>query len=225
MSLLLALETSSRQCSVALGDGKLLLERVADRPREHHALLLPMVVELLADGGFDRRSIDAIAFGRGPGSFTGLRIAAGFAQGLAYALDRCVVPVSSLAALALRAFEAAGGRGPDRVRVAVDAHMGEIYHACFARSAAGVEPLGPESLANVEGFPRDDGAPSLLAGDAWALYPALLPQGMAAPLVELPSARQVLALAIGAERVAARDAEPFYLRGVNAWKTHEQQRR
>ena len=118
-----------------------------------------------------------------------------------------------------------------RVRVAADAHMGEIFHACFVRESGGLRLEGAESLDNVARFPPEPSAASTdtaLAGDAWALHPQLLPAGIEAPTVTMPLARHVLALALAAGRAAwvdARHAEPAYVRGVSAWKTREQQSR
>jgi tRNA threonylcarbamoyladenosine biosynthesis protein TsaB len=220
--LLLAIETSGRNCSVALGDGRLMLVRSDERPRQHHAAVLPMVSALLADAGVSGTGIDAIAFGRGPGSFTGLRIAVGFAQGLGFSLARPLVPVSSLAAMALGALELE----PDASHacVAADAHMGEIFLGRFRRTSAGIEVSEPERLVSLADFPRTAGPGAVLAGDAWGTYPSILPPGAGPPRVLYPDALQVLRIALGtsaADRVEARDAEPYYLREANAWKTRD----
>src|SRR5690606_2310758 len=117
---LLAFETATEACSVAvLADGR-VLERFEVAPRRHAELALPWAEALLAEAGLSRSQLDAIAVGRGPGAFTGVRLGVGLAQGVALALDLPVVPVSTLAALAARA--------PDgRVVAAIDARMGEVY--------------------------------------------------------------------------------------------------
>src|SRR5688572_19663487 len=121
---LLALETATEACSVALWlDGE-VLERFDIVPRRHAELTLPWAEELLAEAGVKKSQLDAIAIGRGPGAFTGVRLAVAIGQGIALALDRPVVPVSTLAALALQA------SGP-RVLAAIDARMGEVYAAAF----------------------------------------------------------------------------------------------
>lgn len=230
MPLILALESSSRRCSAALGDGHWQIERIADRPREHHALLLPMVAALLQESGEERQAIDAIAFGRGPGSFTGLRIATAFAQGLGFALDRPLLAVSSLDALALSAHRSADApEEASDILVAVDAHMGELFLAGYRREGACALTLFGDRLARVEGFALPAGmdpATTLLAGDAWSVYPAIRPPG--GWLVEdaWPRASAVLELALAMPPgcgVAARDAEPCYVRGVSVWKTRAQQ--
>lgn len=224
MTLLLAIEASTRRCAVALGDGHFLLERELDRPREHHALVLPMVQSLLAEAGHRPGDLDAIAFGRGPGSFTGVRIATAFAQGLAFAIDRPVVAVSSLRALAREAFSREGGQ---RAVVAVDAHMAELFCGQYERAGEDARPVQEDLLTRVEAFslaPEWGAADTVLAGDAWALYPELPRRDGRLASVVAPTAGQVLALAHASERsswLAPADAEPVYVRGVSAWKRHE----
>ncbi|HVF36033.1 MAG TPA: tRNA (adenosine(37)-N6)-threonylcarbamoyltransferase complex dimerization subunit type 1 TsaB, partial [Candidatus Saccharimonadia bacterium] len=100
---LLAIETATEACSVALVSGQTIVQRHELAPRRHAELVLPMIEQVLAEAGLARGAIDAIAVGRGPGAFTGVRLAISIAQGLALGLDRPVVPVSTLAALALEA--------------------------------------------------------------------------------------------------------------------------
>jgi len=117
---LLALDTTEAGCSAALWLEGQLTERFEVVPRRHSERLLPMMDGLLRDAGIALRGLDAIAFARGPGSFTGLRIAASVAQGAAFGADLPVVPVSSLQALAQGVFR---GAGVSRVMVALDARM------------------------------------------------------------------------------------------------------
>lgn len=124
MSAILALDTSTQACSVALIIDGVLLEDFRIAPRQHNDLILPMVDQILSQADMALPQLDAIAFGRGPGSFTGLRIAAGIAQGLAYGADLPVIPVSTLAAMALQGFEETGFAN---WLSALDARMGEIY--------------------------------------------------------------------------------------------------
>ena len=179
MPLILAIEASGPHCCVALGDGRFLIERNLERPREHHALILPLAAELLAEAGLSPQALDAIAFGRGPGSFTGVRIAVAFAQGLGFALSRPLIPVCSLQAIALDAHLEASCRDVEtHVAVAVDAHMGEIYCAAFVRHGDDVLPLPLPPLARVDGyaFPEAcDPATTVLAGDGWTQYPSIRP--------------------------------------------------
>ncbi len=123
---LLAFETATEACSVALWlDGE-VRERFEIAPRRHAELALPWAQQLLAEAGIARSQLDAIAVGRGPGAFTGVRLAIAIAQGIALGLDRPVIPVSTLAVLA-------GGAGQGRVIAAIDARMGEVYLGAFAR--------------------------------------------------------------------------------------------
>src|SRR5688572_20199128 len=121
---LLALETATDACSAALWIDGAILGRYRLAPREHARLILPMCEELLAEAGIELAQLDGIGVGRGPGSFTGVRIACSAAQGLAYALDIPVSPVSTLAALAQGTMEEWDARC---VLSALDARMGEIY--------------------------------------------------------------------------------------------------
>ena len=121
---LLALDTATEACSAAvLADGE-VLERYELAPRRHAALILPMIESVLAEAGLEISQLDAIAVGRGPGAFTGVRIAIGIAQGIAFAADLPVALVSTLAALALGT---ARDTGATRIAAALDARMGEIY--------------------------------------------------------------------------------------------------
>ena len=129
----LALETSTAACSIALTVRGVVHSDHRIVPREHNRLVLPMIDSLLASAGVDRRELDAIAFGRGPGSFTGVRIAAGIAQGIALGLSLPVVPVSSLAALAQAAVEThPQARG---VLATIRSRADEIYLAGYGFGA------------------------------------------------------------------------------------------
>ncbi len=131
--ILLAIETATEACSVALVHGDALIDRSELAPRRHAELVLPMAESLLAEAGITRKQLDAIAVGRGPGAFTGVRLAVSVAQGLALALDIPVVPVSSLAALAMQA-----PRNGAATLAAIDARRGEIYAGAFGLDAAGL---------------------------------------------------------------------------------------
>src|SRR5690606_9723218 len=140
---LLAFETATEGCSVAvLVDGD-VRERFEVAPRRHAELALPWADALLAEAGVAKSQLDAIAVGRGPGAFTGVRLAIAIVQGIALALDRPVVPVSTLAALAARA----PASGPAQILAAIDARMGEVYAAAFARRDGDLSPLSAERVS------------------------------------------------------------------------------
>ncbi|MDH1264293.1 MULTISPECIES: tRNA (adenosine(37)-N6)-threonylcarbamoyltransferase complex dimerization subunit type 1 TsaB [unclassified Pseudomonas] len=216
MTTLLALDTATEACSVALlHDGRVTCHyEVA--PRLHAQRLLPMIKQLLAEAGVPLSALDAIAFGRGPGAFTGVRIAIGVVQGLAFALDRPVLPVSNLAVLAQRSLRE---HGANQVAAAIDARMDEVYWGCYRNEQgemrlAGVEAVLPPEQASL---PRDAAGDWFGAGTGWGSYAARLPvavQGRDDAL--LPHAEDLLSLARFAwargEAVAADDAQPVYLR-------------
>lgn len=224
---LLAIDTSSDACSVALQQGEEILFRFTDQARKHAELLLPMVQDVLVEAGIPLSGVDAIAFGRGPGSFTGLRIAAGTVQGLAFGADRPVVPVSSLIGLAQRAWREYGW---DRVHAAFDARMGEVYWGSCQRlqdgdwQLQGVECVSaPAQLLQSAGIHREDGWSG--AGSGW-LYRSVLE-----PIVGtlqhcddklLPHALDLLPLAQRAfargEAIPAEQVVPVYLRNNVAAK-------
>ncbi|MFM7783224.1 MAG: tRNA threonylcarbamoyladenosine biosynthesis protein TsaB, partial [Gammaproteobacteria bacterium] len=151
-------------------------------------------------------------------------IATAFAQGLAFAIDRPVVAVSSLRALAREAFRQ---ECAEHAVVAVDAHMGELFLGLYSREGKDALPVQPDALSRVEGFslpPGRDSTDTLLAGDAWTLYPGLPRESARLAPVAVPLAGQVLAIALGSDPsawLAPADAEPAYVRGVSAWKRRE----
>ena len=150
---LLAFETATEACSVAVYVDGEVLERFELAPRRHAELALPWADGLLAEAGVAKSQLDAIAVGRGPGAFTGVRLAVALAQGIALALDRPVLPVSTLAALA------ASATG-DRILAAIDARMGEVYLGVFERRDGEVLSVAEELVV------RPDLA-DLPAGESW----------------------------------------------------------
>lgn len=150
MSLILAIDSAAEACSVALydtRDAEVLRERHELAPRRQAGSLVPMIDSLLGDCGKTPTKIDVIAFGRGPGSFTGLRVAAAAVQGLAWGLDRPVLPVSSLAALALQARRLHSSR---RILALLDARMDQVYWAAYRAAGDAVEPVVPEQVSDPE---------------------------------------------------------------------------
>jgi tRNA threonylcarbamoyladenosine biosynthesis protein TsaB len=169
---LLALDTSSNACSVALQVGDQWFENHVVEPREHTKILLPMISGLLKDAGMSLSDLDAIVLGNGPGSFIGMRIGASVAQGLAYGAGLGIVPVSSLAAVAAEAMEL---HEADCVVVAQDARMSEIYLGCFRRGLDNRPlPDGHEQICAVGELPLAEES-YVAAGAAWERYPELLP--------------------------------------------------
>lgn len=220
---ILALDTAAKACSVALQAGGHIIERIEAAPRRHAASLLPMAEACLAEAGLKLGDLDAVAFGRGPGSFTGLRIATGVTQGIAFGAGLPVVPVSNLAAGAAAALRLHCWR---RVLVAYDARMGEVYAGWFRQGPDGLpEAIGAETLSRPEALAAPaDGKGWYGAGSAFAAWPALAAQlELEAADANLePQARDLLRIAAAAlargEAVAAEDALPVYLREQVAWR-------
>jgi tRNA threonylcarbamoyladenosine biosynthesis protein TsaB len=225
---LLAIETATEACSVALSIDGEVHERFEIAPRRHTDLVLPWADELLAEAGIARTQLDAIAVGRGPGAFTGVRLAVALAQGMALALDLPVVPVSTLATLAWPA------RVKDAdVLAAIDARMGEVYLGWFrADEAGGMRAVGPEWMARPEAVDVD--AASLVGiGSGFAAAEGVLAEALVAKLLlcdplALPHAADLarlaeLAFARG-EAVAPERVEPAYLRDKVALTLAEQKK-
>ncbi|RMG28475.1 MAG: tRNA (adenosine(37)-N6)-threonylcarbamoyltransferase complex dimerization subunit type 1 TsaB [Gammaproteobacteria bacterium] len=215
---LLAIETATEVCSLALWlDGE-VRERRYRHPRQHARHLLPSVDALLAEAGLALASLDALAFGRGPGSFTGVRIAAGVVQGLALGANLPVVPVSTLLALG----QAALAEGPARpVLAALDARMGEVYFLACRPGAEGLlAPASEEGVYPPERVPLPPEAGWLAAGSGWEAHAALRHRAgqRVARFVEgvVPTAAAVARLAARAYRQGCRlppeAAVPVYLR-------------
>ena len=207
----LALETSTDfgSCALLLGDS--VSERICPPGRPHSETLLPLVRELMAESGFAFTQLDAIAFGVGPGAFTGLRVACGVAQGLAVAADLPVVPVCGLEAMAAAV-------GESRVLSLLDARMGEVYAAAYERGEAGYELQGEIRLGAPETLELPAGEGWVACGNAPAAYPVLAGRLSAAGIVVRPG---ILPQAALVARLAARRpgaaidpalAAPLYVR-------------
>lgn len=215
---LLAFDTATEMCSVALLRAGQVVERAEQVGQRHSERVLPMAQQLLAEAGVALAELDAVAFGAGPGSFTGLRIACGVAQGLAYGIERPVLPVVNLAALALDAAE----RVPAARRVAalVDARMGEIYWAVYEQCDGELAELIGPSLTSAAELPGmlAPSAPDTLAGEALAVFAEALAAVPAAQRVAQAraSARTIALLAARAhargEAVPPAQAMPVYVR-------------
>jgi tRNA threonylcarbamoyladenosine biosynthesis protein TsaB len=223
---LLAIETATESCSVALLCGEAMLMRSEIAPRRHAELILPMIASLLEEAGLARGSIDAIAVGRGPGAFTGVRLGISIAQGLALGLDIPVVPVSSLAALAMQA--------PDdgaAILAAIDARMGEVYVGCFRRKGPLVESLSVEAVGLADKITLPQYPQWNVIGTGWGTYHAALQARLSvvpqwAESACYPQADAIARLALPALRaghaVAPELALPVYLRDKVALTLAEQ---
>jgi tRNA threonylcarbamoyladenosine biosynthesis protein TsaB len=218
---LLALDTATEACSVALLLDDRLIVREAEFERGHAEHILPMVDAVLAEGGVKLTQLDAIAFGRGPGGFTGVRLAASVTQGLAFGASIPVVPVSDLAAVAQRALDL--DPRVQRVLVCNDARMREVYWGCFERRGGVASAVGPERVSAPQSvsIPADwTGVNFDAAGRGLRVYPDLERSLAAVPVAIhrdwLPRAHEVARLAapevLAGRTVPAEQAIPVYLR-------------
>jgi len=218
---LLAFDTATEACTAALWLDGVVSERDEHRS-QHSEHLLPMIHGLLADAGLTVRQLDAIAFGRGPGSFTGLRIGAGVAQGLAFAAGLPVVPVSSLAALAQ-------GIEAGRILAALDARMQQVYWGTFERNAQGqVEACSAEVVCDPASVPKPSGNNWVGAGPGWDVYATQLAGHLGTQVErwvegQFPRARHLATLAASlysaGGAIPPENAIPVYLRDDVAAKS------
>jgi tRNA threonylcarbamoyladenosine biosynthesis protein TsaB len=218
---LLALDTSSLACSVALHSDDATVERHEVKAREHTKLLTPMIRSVLDERGMQLQDLDAIILGIGPGSFIGVRIAASVAQGLAHGAGLKIVPVSSLAAVAAEVFAVADA---DEAIIAQDAHMSEVYLGAYRRGARDLpEPLFAERLhghITIDELDANAASSRVAAGCGWQRYPeiAAINADLIGDPVDVlyPRARFLLALGVDAfERgvcIDPTDVVPAYLR-------------
>lgn len=216
---LLAIDTSGACCSAALYHDGCINQRLALAPRQHGELILGMMEALLAEAGLNLAALDAVAYGRGPGAFTGVRIAVAVAQGVAFGAELPTIGVSTLAALAHRAWRQYGAR---RVLAALDARIDEIYWGVFAVTDQGLvsemcpEEVGPAAAVSVPAAGIDWGV-----GDGWLNDRALLAARAGVDMAHIDAALAVTAediamVALHAARQGAlqppEQALPVYLR-------------
>lgn len=216
---ILALDTSTEACSAALMVGDAIIEDFRIAPRQHTELVLSMMDNLLTEAGLARNQLDGLVFGRGPGAFTGVRIATGVAQGVAFALDIPVAPVSTLAALAQGALRESGRR---KVLAVIDARMDEVYAAAYVESDSGLmQPVADECVCAPGTLPVLEGEGWYGAGSGWQAYADALKSHLGSAVSQwdgaaLPHARDMLVLGAGVlhrgEGVDAARALPVYLR-------------
>ncbi len=221
---ILALETSAEYCSVSLRVGEQTKSCEEQAGQRHSELLLPMIHDLLGAASLRVRDLDAVAFGAGPGSFTGLRIGCGVVQGLAFAAGCRIVPVGSLEALA----EATDGR---RVVVCTDARMGQIYHGAFERKGPIWQAILPPSLCDPDQLPELPGKDWLGCGSGFERYREVLVEQYQTQLVDVKAgavARASEIISLGAKYLAAghsvscTEAVPVYVRDKVALTMKEQ---
>jgi tRNA threonylcarbamoyladenosine biosynthesis protein TsaB len=214
MKNLLAIDTATERCSVAARIGGAWFERSLDTQRGHADIVLTMIDEVLREAAAKLSDLDGIAYGRGPGAFTGVRIAIGVVQGLAFGANLGTVGISTLAAVAQQVAVAS-----ERILVGMDARMQEVYWAQFRRDPASglVEPVGPEQLSASGAIGVDPLSIDVIAGTALAAYPQLAERfATAKHVTALPRSHDILLLGerefVAGRAQSATQAQPVYLR-------------
>lgn len=223
---LLALDTSTEACSAALYvDGE--IEQCYElAPREHTKLILPMVEQLLSSAAITIKQLDALAFGRGPGSFTGVRISTGIVQGMAFGADLPVVPVSTLASIAQTVYD---DHQHSHVLAAIDARMGEVYWGQYISTQDGLMELSADELViSPDHVTAQAGHDWFGAGSAWASYGDILDHQLEQRVKAhyenyYPQSSSIAKLAVDAFdkglALSADKAVPVYLRNNVAKKS------
>ncbi len=228
---MLAIDTTSDACTLAVQDGDAVFERHHVEARAHTRILIPAVTEMLAEANLRLKDLDTIVLGNGPGSFIGLRIAASLVQGLAYASGLKIVPVSSLEAVAA---EVMAIENALQVAVTQDARMGEAYLGCFRRNEDGLPAAvaaehlqGPQQIAE---FVEAEGSRWIAAGAGWSVLPNLVAANADAieriSDIHHPRARYLLQLGARdwelSRAIEPHLLEPAYLRNKVADKPKSQ---
>ncbi|WP_406666867.1 tRNA (adenosine(37)-N6)-threonylcarbamoyltransferase complex dimerization subunit type 1 TsaB [Gallaecimonas sp. GXIMD1310] len=218
MTVLLALDTATEACSAALAVGEHVTSCYEVCPQQHTQKILPMVDSLLTEAALTLADVDAIVYGRGPGSFTGVRIGIGMAQGLAFAAGKPLLGVSTLAALAQQAYEE---EGEQQVLAMIDARMGELYCGAYQLQDGLMTLVGEEQVLAPPQLTSP--WPALAVGTGVDAYPdCLAGAALHAGRTRLPQARYMLAkarqLLAQGHCQDALSAEPVYLRDKVTWK-------
>ena len=224
---ILAIDTATEACSAALWNTGEICAHFELCPREHTQRILPVVQDIISQSGVTLTELDALAFGRGPGSFTGVRIGIGIAQGLALGAELPMIGVSTLATMAQGAFRKSGAT---RVLAAIDARMGEVYWAEYIRDEQGIWH-GEESEAVLKPEAVKERLMQLsgewvTVGTGWPAWPELAADATHLTIIDgevlLPAAEDMLPIAVylleQGKTVAVEQAEPKYLRNEVAWK-------
>lgn len=211
---ILAIDTATERCSAALLADERCIERSIETPRGHAELILPMVESILSEARLRLQDLDGLAYGRGPGAFTGVRIAIGVVQGLAYGAQLPTVGVSDLAAIAQQV-----AQPQDRVLVCMDARMGEVYWAVFSCPAeTGLVVADSAERVDRPANVSVPGTLTVLAGAGFGAHPQLVQLGPNSAVHDsaLPRAREIALLArpefTAGRGKPATAAEPVYLR-------------
>ena len=222
---ILAFDTSTEYLSLAIQKGEEIFSFDINAGQTHSQIILPQIQALLCEAKLTLIDLQGIAFGAGPGSFTGVRIAAGVAQGLGFGAGLPVVGVCTLQALAQAS-------GAQKVIACLDARMGEVYFAAYEKISGEWQALVEPSLYKPDAVPTLEGANWVGAGSGWQAYGEQLSGFYSAQLVSmqpelLPNAKAILNLALPTFAVgnakSAAQAQPIYIRNRVALKTTERE--
>ncbi|GLS84748.1 tRNA (adenosine(37)-N6)-threonylcarbamoyltransferase complex dimerization subunit type 1 TsaB [Paraferrimonas haliotis] len=220
--IILAIDTCTELCSAALWINGNLDGLAKEAPREHSQQLLPMVQTLLERHNLKLTDIDGLAFGRGPGSFTGIRICTSMAQGLSLGANLPCQGVSTLAAMAQQALQV---HQVQQVVCAIDARMGEVYFGHYRLQNGQLQQVSKEVVATPEQILQQvslDSAPAIAVGTGFESYPQLLQLAPALTLsdqVRFPDAKAIASIAASSDEWhSCESIEPVYLRNTVTWK-------
>ncbi len=220
---LLAIDTCAELCSVAVQVGNKIFSEAVDAPREHSQRLLPLVQKLVSEAGIKLSDLDGIVYGRGPGSFTGIRICTSMAQGLSLGQNLPVCGVSTLDSMA----QQAANLGAEHIFCAIDARMSEVYWAQYIVNEGIVEAVSTETVSKPASVMLVDVANAELAacGTGFDTYPELLNNVENSKIIEaakFPTAESMLILGQIAwnegKFTSVDDLSPVYVRDEVTWK-------